>query len=177
MVHGFGGLGWLWIMVMVVVGYQWWVFVCCGFFGGGGFRSMVGLLWVWVFLFGFCGRWLFKEVLVVVGPIWGGFKMEVDRCFDIGWICNEVLVGYKVVIGIFGFRFYWYEFGWVLLPVVVTGFYGQRWLLGLVVDDGGGGFQYEMDLQWGWFGVLMWWWVFYVLKDLDIVGVDLAGFW
>ena len=49
---------------------------------------------------------MFKEVVVVVGPIWGGFKMEVDRCFDIGWICNEVLVGYKVVIGIFGFRFY-----------------------------------------------------------------------
>ena len=44
--------------------------------------------------------------MVVVGPIWGGFKMEVDRCFDLGWICNEVLVGYKVVIGIFGFRFY-----------------------------------------------------------------------
>ncbi|KAK7845064.1 two pore calcium channel protein 1a, partial [Quercus suber] len=40
---------------------------------------------------------------------------------------------------------------WVLSPVVVTGFCGQRWLLGLVAGDGGGGFQYGMNLQWGWF--------------------------
>ena len=57
------------------------------------------------FLFGFCGRWLFK-VVVVVGLILGGFEMEVVMDFDLGWICSEVIVGYEVVIGIFGFRFY-----------------------------------------------------------------------
>ena len=90
--HGYGGC-WLPMMgfCLLWVFWCWWIPICSGFE---------------FFLFGFCGWWLFKEVLVVVGPIWGGFKMEVDRCFDIGWICNEVLVGYKVVIGIFGFRFY-----------------------------------------------------------------------
>ena len=33
-----------------------------------------------------------------------------------------------------------------LLSVGVVGFCGQRWLLGLVASDGGGGFQYGMDL-------------------------------
>lgn len=31
----------------------------------------------------------------------------------------------------------------------VTGFCGQRWLLGLVAGDDGGGFQYGMNLQLG----------------------------
>ena len=51
-------------------------------------------------------------MVVVVGLIWGGFEMDVVTGFDLGWICNEVVVGYEVVIGIFGFGF-----GWVLLPV------------------------------------------------------------
>ena len=90
--------------------------------------------------------------ILVVGLIWGGFEMEVVMGFDLGWICSEVVVGYEVVIGIFGFGFYCCGFGWVLLPVVVIGFCGQRWLLGLVAGDGGGRFQYGMNLQWGGFG-------------------------
>ena len=88
--HGYGGC-WLPMMgfcLLWVFWWWWWIPIYGGF--------VVGLsFFIWVL-------WL----VVVVGPIWGGFKMEVDRCFDIGWICNEVLVGYKVVIGIFGFRFY-----------------------------------------------------------------------
>lgn len=45
-------------------------------------------------------------VVVVVGLIWGGFEMEVVIGFDLGWICSEVVKGYEVVIGIFGFGFY-----------------------------------------------------------------------
>ena len=43
---------------------------------------------------------------MVVGLIWGGFEMEAVLGFDLGWICSEVVVGYEVVIGIFGFGFY-----------------------------------------------------------------------
>ena len=32
--------------------------------------------------------------------------MEVVMGFDLGWICSEVVVGYEVAIGIFGFEFY-----------------------------------------------------------------------
>ena len=32
---------------------------------------------------------------MVVGLIWGGFEMEVVMGFDLGWICNEVVVGNK----------------------------------------------------------------------------------
>ena len=95
--------GLLWVF------WWWWIPICGGFVVG------------WVFLFGFCGRWLFK-VVGMAGLIWGGFEMEVVMGFDLGWICSEVVVGYEVVIGIFGFEFYWCGFGWVLLPVVVTGF-------------------------------------------------------
>ena len=79
-------------------GCLWWLLVA-----GDRFWFVVGILVVvdsdlWCvlsfFLFGFCGRWLFK-VVVVVGLIWGGFEMEVVMGFDLGWICNEVVVGNK----------------------------------------------------------------------------------
>ena len=82
-----------WLPVMgsslLWVFWCWWIPICSGFE---------------FFLFGFCGWWLFK--VVVVGLIWGGFEMEVVMDFDLGWICSEVVVGYEVVIGIFGFEFY-----------------------------------------------------------------------
>ena len=31
----------------------------------------------------------------MVGLIWGGFEIEVVMSFDLGWICNEVVVGNK----------------------------------------------------------------------------------
>ena len=40
------------------------------------------------------------------GLIWGGFEMEVVMGFDLGCFCNEVVVSYEVVIGIFGLGFY-----------------------------------------------------------------------
>ena len=74
MVRGFGGLGWLW----VVVGCQWWIssfvvgFVCvCG-----GFRYVMvfcGFLSFFIFIFFIWVLWL----LVVMGSIGDGFIMEV----------------------------------------------------------------------------------------------------
>ena len=57
--------------------------------------------------------------------------------FNLGWISSEMVVGYEVVIEIFGFCCQW-------------------WSLGFVATNGGGGFQYGMHLQWRWFWVLMW---------------------
>ena len=93
-------------------GYLWWLLVA-----GDGFWFVVGILVVvdfdlWWVCYGFEFFYLsfvvggcFK-VVVMVGLIWGGFEMEVVMSFDLGWICSEVVVGYEVVIGIFGFRFY-----------------------------------------------------------------------
>ena len=41
-----------------------------------------------------------------MGLIWVGFEMEVVMGFDPGSICGEMVVGYEVLIGIFGFGFY-----------------------------------------------------------------------
>ena len=76
MVHGFGGLGWLWIVVMVVVGsrlpmmgsnllwvfWWWWISIYGGF--------VVGLSLF--FIFRLYGRWLFK--VVVGGLVWGEWR-------------------------------------------------------------------------------------------------------
>ena len=78
------GSGFVVGILVVVDSDLWWV--CCGFE---------------FFLFGFCGWWLFK--VVVVGSIWSGFEIEVVVGFNLGWICSEVVVGYEVVIEIFGF--------------------------------------------------------------------------
>ena len=58
--HGFG-----WAFA-VVMDCRWWVFVCCGVYGVGGFLFVVGF---WVFLFVFCGRWWCRG---------GGFRYRVD---------------------------------------------------------------------------------------------------
>ena len=78
---------WFVVGFLVVVDSDLWC-VCCGF-------EFI------FFFFRLCGWWLFK--VVVVGLIWGGFEMEVVVGFNLGWICSEVVVGYKVVIEIFGF--------------------------------------------------------------------------
>ena len=43
------------------------------------------------------------------------------------------------------------------IDVSLVGFCGRKWLLGFVANGGGGGggFQYGVDLQWGW--VLLLW--------------------
>ena len=101
---------------------------------------MMGLSFFF-FFFGFCSRWLFK--VVVVGSIWGGFV--VRWLWVTKWRLKFLNLGF-IDVGLVG----------SLLPVVVVGFCGQRWLLGLVASDGGSGFQYGMDLQWRWFWVLKW---------------------
>ena len=85
--RGYGGC-WLSVMgsSLLWVFWCWWIPICSGFE---------------FFLFGFCGWWLFK--VVVVGSIWSGFEIEVVVGFNLGWICSEVVVGYEVVIEIFGF--------------------------------------------------------------------------
>ena len=59
--HGFG-----WAFA-VVMGCRWWVFVCCGVYGVGGFLFVVGLLWVFEF---------FYSNFVASGG--GGFQSRVD---------------------------------------------------------------------------------------------------
>ena len=89
------GYGVCWLSMMgfdlLWVFWWWWIPIYGGF--------VVGLSFF--FFFRLCGRWLFK--VVVVGSIWGGFEMEVVVGFNLGWICSEVVVGYEVVIEIFGF--------------------------------------------------------------------------
>ena len=97
--------------LVVWVGYGlwlWWLLVADdGFWFVVGFLVVVDSNLWWVccgfefFFFRLYGQWLFK--VVVVGLIWGGFEMEVVVGFNLGWICSEVVVGYEVVIEIFGF--------------------------------------------------------------------------
>ena len=106
--------------------------VCCGFFS-----FFIFIFFIWVL-------WL----LVVMGSIGDGFIMEVVVGSNLRWIYNGCgfQCGDWFVVDLLDLGF---------IDVSLVGFCGRRWLLGFVAS-GGGGFQYGVDLQWGWFWVLMW---------------------
>ena len=82
-----------------------------------------------------------------MGSIGDGFKVEVVVGSNLRWIYNGCgfQCGYWFVVDLLDLSF---------IDVVLVGFCGRRWLLDFMA--GGGGFQYGVDLQWGWFWVLMW---------------------
>ena len=86
-----------------------------------------------------------------MGSIWGGFAMEVILGFDLGWICSGGGCGFRCGDW-FAVHFLDLDF----IDVGLAGFCGRRWLLGFIAG-GGGGFQYKVNLKWGWIWVSMWW--------------------